>query len=347
MTTPSTGPSNVSQTADAAIAKATRASGKTYVFAEQHDPRQPIDCWFQNSDEGLVLFVVFYTQACRWSLCSGCNLPSVSSQHHVGYQAIIGQIDNVLGHSMVRPRLADIRKVIVSNNGSVLDEVTFPSTALMYLITQLNLHLPAMDTLSFETRPEYVDIEELLFLSRAMCERKQPATVELAVGFEALDDNIRNRLFRKGLTLATFEQLVDKLREPQFRLKCYFMLKPVAGLSDEQAVEDIHRAIDYLDETAGKYGVTINMHLNPTYVAGGTRLAEAFADGEYAPPRLSDVVRAVLHGEGKRITIFAGLNDEGLAVADGSFIRRGDGPLIEALESFNRTQDYDALRQAL
>ena len=50
--------------------------------------------------------------------------------------------------------ISEIRKVIVSNNGSVLDQETFSSTALMYLLARLNQFLPRMEILSMETRPE-------------------------------------------------------------------------------------------------------------------------------------------------------------------------------------------------
>ncbi|MCU0694141.1 MAG: hypothetical protein MUF54_22340, partial [Polyangiaceae bacterium] len=87
----------------------------------------------------------------------------------------------------------------------------------------------------------------------------------------------------------------------------------------------------------------INMHLNPTYVAHGTSLAEAFAHGMYRPPTLQDVARAALHARGKQISVYLGLFDEGLAVPTGSFLRPGDDQLRERLEEFNRTQCFDLL----
>jgi radical SAM enzyme (TIGR01210 family) len=337
----------MSSSVEIQLSKANEQAGKTYDFDEAHDERKPADWWFQQADEGLVLFVVFYTQACRWSLCTGCNLPSICSQHSVGYAALATQIDALLSEPKIAARKSDIAKVIVSNNGSVLDEVTFPSTALMYLLAQLNLQLPAMKVLSMETRVEYVDMAELEFLSRAMKERDEPAVIELAVGFEAFDDHIRNKVFLKGLSLASFEQLLHKVAGPHFRLKCYFMQKPVAGMSDEDALTDVQHGIDYLSEQARTHGVDINMHLNPTYVAKGTALAESFAAGDYAPPRLYDVARAALHAKGKGISVFVGLYDEGLAVEGGSFIRPGDDELIGVLEAFNRSQDFSALERAL
>ena len=81
----------------------------------------------------------------------------------------------------------------------------------------------------------------------------------------------------------------------------------------------------------------------PSHLLRGTPLEAAFERGEYTPPELADVAQAVLHARDKGISVFVGLNDEGLAVEGGSFNRAGDEALINALESFNRTQDYAAL----
>jgi hypothetical protein len=45
--------------------------------------------------------------------------------------------------------------------------------------------------------------------------------------------------------------------------------------------------------------------------------------------------------------MFLGLNDEGLTVPGGSFLREGDEPMIDLLERFNRTQDFELLRAVI
>jgi radical SAM enzyme (TIGR01210 family) len=318
-------------------------AGKTYRFDQQHDPSQPAQLWFQESQEGLILFVVFYSQACRWSRCVSCNLPSLMSHEHVGYRSLIAQVDHVFSTAEVRPRCDAIRKVILSNNGSLFDEATFSSTALIYLLAQLNLHLPNLDVVSIETRPEYVEMAELEFLARVLAEGDTPTQLEIAIGFEAFDEHIRNDVFDKGLSLKAFEQFVRKIAPYKYLLKCYFMQKPVPGMTDAEAIRDIQEAIDYLGQIARTHDLQINLHLNPTYVGAGTQLESALHRGEYSPPQLSDVAIAASHARHTPISLFIGLNDEGLAIAGGSFVRSGDEPLVETLEQFNRTQDYGLL----
>lgn len=319
------------------------AAPQKTTFDDDHPPDKPIEFFFQESHQGLILFVIFYTLACRWKRCAACALPHTSSSHHVDFQGVMKQVDHVFGHPDVEAQRHDIRKIILSNQGSLLDEETFSSTALMYLMASINRRLPAVELVTMETRAEYVDEAELEFLARALAEGAAPAQLELAIGFEAFDDAIRNRDFHKGLPLPYFEELVQKVAQHGFHLKCYFMQKPVPGLSDDAAVADIQAAIDYLAGLSEVHQVEIDMHLNPTYVARGTPLAEAFAQGRFEPPRLVDVARAVLRARDCKLTVFIGLNDEGLAVPGGSFLRPGDQALVQRLERFNRTQDFQIL----
>jgi radical SAM enzyme (TIGR01210 family) len=326
------------------IVKRTRDAHKTYGFDNDHNPRLPADYWFQNPPEGLTLFTVFYTQACRWAQCLGCNLPSRMSEHHIGFHDIIRQVDFVFDTLLGDEQKTRLRKIIISNNGSILDEKTFSTTALIYFIARMNIHCPFISVLSMETRPEYVDLNELEVLSRAMKEGSTPTDLELAVGFEAFDDTIRNEHFHKGLELPVFEDMARMMSGYGFRLKVYFMLKPVPGMSEEQAVEDVVKGLAYLDRIAAEYNIRINMHLNPTYAARGTPLETEFKNGNYTPPLLESVHKVLSRARGKRVSVFVGLYDEGLAVPGGSFIRPGDEELLAKLNRFNASQDFGVLK---
>jgi radical SAM enzyme (TIGR01210 family) len=336
----------------------TASVNKTYSFNESHNPRIPVEYWYQNTPEGLTLFVVFFTQACRYSKCAGCNLPSRMSIKHVAFNDIMKQVDALFDFILDSNTKQNLKKIIVSNNGSVLDEETFSTTALIYLISKINLECPNIAVLTLETRPEYVDIEELEVLARVLHEGISPTALELAIGFEAFDESIRNEKFKKGLSLEVVEKLLANINNinnrfakklngkvANMRLKAYFMLKPVSELADSEAIQDIQNGIDYLSQLANKYQVAINMHLNPTYVAKGTNLETLFYENKYQPPTLEQTMQVVKHAQNKNLTIFIGLSDEGLAVEGGSFIRdlEKEAELISKLEMFNISQDFNIL----
>lgn len=326
-----------------AIQYRTESVGKNYHFGESQNPFLPAQHWFQHSTDGLTLFVVFYSQACRWSKCLGCNLPSKMSQYHVSFDKLMKQIDYIFDYVVTEENKSEIRKIIISNNGSILDEDTFSSTALFYFIAKMNMVCPSVQTLCIETRPEYVDMEELEILARVLKEGQTNTHLEIAVGFEAFDDDLRNQVFFKGLTIRSFEELAGKLAQHQFKLKTYFMLKPVPGMTEAEAIEDIEKGVDYLSAIAKKHDIEINMHLNPTYAAFGTPLEQAFKEGTFSPPRLESIQQILLFARDKGLSIFVGLYDEGLAVPGGSCVSDPKHKLVSLIEQFNESQDYDLL----
>jgi len=326
-----------------AIQYRTESVGKSYRFGETQNPCLPAQYWFQRSSDGLTLFIVFYSQACRWSKCLGCNLPSKMSQFHVSFDKLMKQVDYVFDYVVSAENRLAIEKIIVSNNGSILDEDTFSSTALFYFIAKMNMACPSVKTLCIETRPEYVDIEELEILARVLKEGQTHTHLEVAVGFEAFDDDLRNQVFFKGLTIRSFEDLAGKLAKHGFKLKTYFMLKPVPDMTESQDIEDIKKGVDYLDNIARQYNLDINMHLNPTYAAYGTPLETALKQGTFKPPELESIRQILLYARDKALSVFVGLYDEGLAVPGGSCITDPTNKLVAAIEQFNESQDYDLL----
>ncbi len=328
------------------IERGLHASHKTHTFDNDHDPTKPISYFFQDTHEGLVLFIIFYTQACRWMRCIGCTLPSTSSLHHIPLDQIMRQTHWIFKQPDVVERKHLIKKVIASNQGSMFDEETFSTTALIHFIAKCNALLPNMEILTLESRPEYVEEMELDVIARALNEGQTPSTLEIAVGLEVFDEDIRQQVFGKGLPLRKLEHLVEMLSRHHFRVKCYFMFKPVPNMTEDEAVKDVEQAIHYLsDLTARTKNAEISLHLNPTYVTAGTPMETAFQNGSYTPPHLTNVIRAIKTGEHLGIPIFVGLNEEGLAVEGGSFIRPGDDHLIQLIEQFNRTQDYSVFAQ--
>jgi len=332
---------------ESAIEKRTKLGGKTYEFADQANPRLPAQHWFDESVEGRLLFIILYTQACKWSQCLGCNLPSAMSSGHIPFQDIMKQIDFVFDYLVDSREKDRLRKIILSNNGSILDEDTFSTTALVYFVAKMNMACPKVRCLTIETRPEYADMEELEILARVLREGERPTYLELAIGFEAFDERIRNDVFRKGLTLEGFEDFVTKVAKHKFRLKVYFMLKPIPDLEEAEAVEDIKRAMDYLNAISSRFDLSINMHLNPTYAAKGTPLAVAFAEGRFCPPKISSLVELVHYNIGKPLSLFIGVHDEGLSVPGGHCFHGVSPDVIGRFRDFNQTQDASGFKEAL
>ena len=319
---------------------------KKYEFNDEHNPSTLLDFWWQNSPEGKTLFVVFYTKSCAWNRCEGCNLPMLSASKQIRPEDLTKQIDYIFTYIIKDHNYKDVKKIILSNNGSMFDERTFPTPLLNYLFLQLSLKLPNLKKVALETRPEFCSEYSLMMIDKvlnAMRTTENKISIEIAVGFEIFDTDLRNKNFKKGLSFKIFRQLVDRITPFNYEIKTYFMVKPVAGMTEVEGKNDILKAIDYIDDIRKEKNAIINIHLNPTYAAKETSLEEAFYNGTFSPPQLITVIELLIYANNKNIEIFAGLYDEGLAVEGGTCLRTKDMKYVSHIEDFNQSQDISNL----
>ncbi len=306
------------------------------------DPRRPVYHGLRESPSGTELVIAFYTRGCLYGACSFCSLPALSAGAlNIGDEDIRAQADFALA-SLAGRDLARVRRVSVYNSGSVLDQRTLPTPALFHLIEKVAA-MPELALVSLDTRAEFVEPQELDGLKA----RLGRAALELSIGYEARDARMRNRILRKGLSERAFQDLCALLASKGVRLKAYVMVKPDVALSDARAALEAVRTLDHLAATGKRLGLSISAHLNPAYVARGSRLEKEFREQGYVPPRLWTVVDSILPCENLGLPIQVGLDTEGLAVKGGTFHNCGrcDARVRKALEAFSATQDYGPLKE--
>jgi len=306
-----------------------------------HDPRRPVYHHLQDLPQGRELVVALYTKGCLYRRCSFCSLPDLSAGGaEVCSSDIRAQMDYVISACSAEQR-ASVRRFSLYNSGSVLDRRTVPTDALWYILDQLK-DFPSLAEVCLDTRCEFVEDWELDELKRRLHGRR----LALAVGYETADERIRNEVLRKGLTEATFQGLCRQLAAKGVRLKAYVMVKPDAALSEREGIEEAVRTLEHLADTGRLLGLEVEAHLNPTYVARGSRLEAEFQVKHYVPPRLWSLVDIVSRMEGCGVPIQIGLHTEGLEVQGGTVRNCGrcDETVRQALQAFSGSQDYGRLR---
>jgi radical SAM enzyme (TIGR01210 family) len=281
----------------------------------------PILFWFYKSLLGKGLFLVLYTPKCRYKTehggCSGCNLPTVSaSSNLLNDLDVKAQIDSTLEHNLSNNERSSIKEIILSNNGSILDLKTISKEALEYVIDSTMRRLPNLQKIILETRiDDYTDFEQLKNISNKIKKYSKNISLELAIGFEIFDDNLRNGYYKKGLEKSILEEKVKSLSTIDISLKIYMMYKAVPDkyMSIDQSIDDINNASLYFTNLAQKNGIKINLHISPTYLATGTQLYKDFTNGLYTPLVTKDIEKLFnnlkIYDE---LSYYISMNDEGL-----------------------------------
>lgn len=303
------------------------------------DPQKPLFHWYVDCVLGKELVFALYTLPCRYGMCAFCSLPQLSEGgEQVTAEDIERQVDHVLGEYDAE-QLSRVAKVSIYTAASSLDQVCLPTQSLKYLALRAT-DLPALKMLSLETRPEYVEDRELQELQEIL---GPDVVLEIGIGYETHDPYLRNKVLGKGLSERALRALMGQLAAHGAHLKAYVMLKPHHTLTERGGIEEAIAGLKHLHGLGQEFGVPTAVHLNPTYMAEGCSLTVELRLHEYQPPELSSVIEVVKAAEALSMAIYLGLDDEGLAVDEGTFRSTGldRARTVAALQAYNRHQDFD------
>jgi radical SAM enzyme (TIGR01210 family) len=274
--------------------------------------------------------VIFNTKRCRYQ-CLFCQLPAKSSRTFISSDNILSQFGYVLDEA--KHALSVLDRVTLSNEGSMLDADTFPADALVTILRSIH-HLRRVQTVVIETRLEFATPSAISEIQKAVPAR----TINVLTGFETLNADIRDRTLGKRESVESFLGGLNQLASAGAELTAYVLYKPSPYMTDEDAVVECERSIDFLVEECARRKVGLTVRLNPMYVASGSYWAQlARSVDSYRPPRLSDVVALAAKKAQEGVRVYIGLSTEGLNEAAGYYTSREDySPrLIARVKGFN------------
>lgn len=251
------------------------------------------------------LLIILNTKRCAYQ-CFFCQLPAKSSKLFVNEQEILAQLEFVfyeLKHS-----LSVMDRITLSNEGSVLDQITLPVNVL-YEIARCANEMKRVRKLVLETRLEYVDVE-LINEIKIIAPR---VSIDILTGFETHDPIIRDEMLGKNESLNEFERGLDKVAQSQSSLTAYILYKPSPFMTDEEGFLEASTSIDYLCDQCDNRNIPLTIRLNPMYAASKSRWAKiAHRIPTYKPPRLSDVLKLAEVKRKEGACIYIGLSTENL-----------------------------------
>jgi len=283
------------------------------------DKTKPLFHWYVDSTIGKELVFSLYTRPCRYGRCAFCSLPNMSEGGEiVTAHDIEKQVDYILSN-YTKEQLDKVAKISVYTASSSLDQECLPTRSLLYLAIKV-CDFPELKQLSLETRPEYVEDWELKVFKNVFGEN---VDLEIGIGYETHDPNLRNKVLHKGLSIEKLRALLKMLAENKASFKAYLMLKPHYSLSEKEGIIEANNGVKELYELSKEFNVPTSLHLNPTYIAEGCRLTNEMIEFGFQPPELDSVIKVVKTAKELDMPIYVGLDDEGMAIKGGTFRSTG------------------------
>jgi|GEM_PF-5812185 len=135
---------------------------------------------------------------------------------------------------------ADIMNVFTAGSFLNPGEIPMESQAAM---ASLVADSPTTSILRVESRVQFIVEETVAPLASILAAKGK--TLDIAIGFETLDDELRNKALRKGMGRKQFEQAVATAKRLGARVSAYVILMPVAlteGFAIQECIDSIRYA---------------------------------------------------------------------------------------------------------
>jgi len=219
------------------------------------------------------LTVLLTTKGCSWARRDGCTMCGYIADSNPDAQS--SDIQKQLFEVLARYGTG-FRIVKLFTSGSFLDQEEVPIDARDAILSAL------ADTpkVIVESRPEFVTSEILDHVVRSN------RHVEVAIGLETSNDDIRNSCINKGFTFRDFVRASKVAHSKGLTVKAYLLLKP-PFLTESEALED---AIQSTHEVA-PHADTISLNL--CNVQKGTLVEALWKKRLYRPPWLWTAVEVL------------------------------------------------------
>ena len=293
----------------------------------------------QDGEQTNRLMLVLRTPPCEYNKCTMCGF-----DNNAGKNIRLKNIQRQYQKGIAGEDFSDIRRIDFPTAGSFYNDRELSSESRNYLFSEVS-KLP-VGSVMVETRVDYLT-EEKVRESKSYLRDDQ--SIELAIGLESADDNVRNKILRKGLSKKGFERFADICKNTDSQLLAYILIKSPT-LSEAEAVEDAVQTADYVYRIANQRGIKARVAFKPMFIPEGTKLEEQYLSGEYQLPKLWTTVETV-----KRTTklasyqpnsIFVGMFDEDLSGDRfSSNCDECNSEVVEALKRFNGTQNLSELEK--
>ncbi len=289
---------------------------------------KPIAVWsekeFLNTDQLDALVVILRGRGCYWSAKSGCIMCGYSNDTTSGIteddlQAqFVSAMDKYKGEGYVK----------IYTSGSFFDNREMTDDTREKILVMAGDG--GKNHVLVESRPEFITAD---IIDRAL---EHVSSLEVAIGLETANDDVRKKCVNKGFTFANFERAATILKEKGVKVRTYILLKP-PYLTERQAIEDA------VDSAVKADALSDTISFNPINVQRWTLVEELWKKGLYRPPwlwSLAEVLKRTVEVTNSRI----------VSSPSGGGSRRGvhnckkcNKQFLEAVDRFYMTQDPSQL----
>jgi len=245
--------------------------------------KKPVSFWIKEDrlkDEiGKEFTIILRTNGCNWALsreggCSMCGYIQDASIKKVSNEMIISQFKHALESKLSIIEQDDCNYTLkIFNSGSFFDDNEISMIARKEIYDNIN-NIKKIKEVIIESRTEYITTNKLEEIGKYLKNKH----VEIGIGLESADDDVRNHYINKGLKLGDFEKVVEECKQFNVGIKAYLLFKP-PFLNEISAIDDCSSSIRYCLDL----GID-TISINPINIQRGSLVEYLWYKNQYRPP---------------------------------------------------------------
>ncbi|MHA1725403.1 MAG: archaeosine biosynthesis radical SAM protein RaSEA [Promethearchaeota archaeon] len=253
---------------------------------------KPVAFWIKeerlNYGRGKEYTIILRTKGCNWALgnkggCTMCGYIQDASISPVEPQFIMNQFEWAFTQKIQEIRKDEDDYVLkLYNSGSFFDDEEITDEIRKYIYEHIAREQKIKEFV-VESRPEFITPEKLREMKTFLKEKQ----IEIGIGLETVNDEIRMKYINKGFTFNEFLEKVKICNEFQIGVKVYLLFKP-PFLNEQAAIDDLKNSIKVLKKMP-----ISTISINPMNIQKGTLVEYLWLQGRYRPPWFYSLVECL------------------------------------------------------
>jgi radical SAM enzyme (TIGR01210 family) len=213
-------------------------------------------------------------------------------------------------------------KLAVFNGGSFFPSSELPSQ-FQHFVYEDVAKRSNIKQLMVEAYPSFISEKKL----QQAQEMLAATDLMVGIGFESLDETVRNQYLKKRIDLALFENKVKMMQKLGVQVFVYAFLK-APQLTERQALNETLATLDYLHQL----GVD-EIALSCAFVPPGTQLEALFHAGDFRPPWLWSIIEIIETAQKKGWPLsVGGFDDTPPPIATPNNCTKCDAIVLQAID---------------
>jgi radical SAM enzyme (TIGR01210 family) len=328
--------------------KAIKSINKT----RSHSLDKPVSFWIKKdrllNGKGKEFAIILRTNGCNWALsqlggCSMCGYVNDAYLQKIDNKHVLNQFEFAINSKLEEINIDQEDYILkIFNSGSFFDDNEISEEIRQNIYKEIT-KIDKIKEVVVESRPEYISKEKLEIMQKYLGRKY----IEIAIGLETINDEIRIQYINKGFLYKDFLKAFQICKDLKFGVRVYLLFKP-PFLNEHAAIDDCLNSLQILVDLK-----VDTISINPTNIQKHTFVESLWYQNRYRPPWFYSLFKCLIRADElikniKSVRIISDPSGAGTKRGIHNCLKREcNEHMISGLKSYVLAQNVNFLRKTI